>query len=193
MWEQRLSIWSQAQPWKLRWLLLSTMLKKRFLSEWPLPTPMEVYNEKAIGFLKSTMKQKLSKAIDMIFYWVRDRVNQNQFMIYWRPGANNVGEYVSKHHSPAHRQSMRQNFFVNLIRKNPPCTYTEKCLQRLSSCLQRGEDNPAMNSSFNRISMTNLIRYQAMWYPDLSWVTLDIIIASIKVSNGDDLLPFSWG
>ena len=46
------------------------------------PTPMEVDNETTIRFLKSTIKQKHSKAIDMIFYWVRDRVNQNQFMIY---------------------------------------------------------------------------------------------------------------
>ena len=121
------------------------------------PTPMEVDNEISIGFLKSTMKQKRSKAIDMRFYWVRDRVNQNQFRIYWRPGANNVGEYVSKHHSPVHHRSMRPNFFVNLIRQNPSCTYTEKCLQRLSSCLQRGGDNPTMNYSFNSISMTSEI------------------------------------
>ena len=46
------------------------------------PTSMEVYNETAIGFIKITMKQKRSKAIDMRFYWVRDRVNQNQFMVY---------------------------------------------------------------------------------------------------------------
>ena len=43
------------------------------------PTPMEVDNETAIVFLKSTMNQKRSKAIDMRFYWVRDRVKQNQF------------------------------------------------------------------------------------------------------------------
>ena len=41
------------------------------------PTPMEVDNKTAIGFLKITMKQKRSKAIGMIFYCVRDRVNQN--------------------------------------------------------------------------------------------------------------------
>ena len=57
------------------------------------PTPMEVDNETAIGFLKIAMKQKRGKSIDMRFYWVRDRVNQNQFMIYWRPGANNVHNY----------------------------------------------------------------------------------------------------
>ena len=110
------------------------------------PTPMEVDNETAFGFLKSTMKQKHSKAIDMRFYWVRDRANYNQFMIYWRPGSNNVGYYVSKHHSPAHHQLMRPNFCVCLILPNPLLTYTEKCLQRLSSCLQRGCDNPTSNS-----------------------------------------------
>ena len=79
------------------------------------PTPMEVDNETAIGFLKRTMKQKRSKEIDMRSYWVRDRVKQNQFLIYWRPGANNVGEYVSKHHSPAHHQTMCPNVFVNIV------------------------------------------------------------------------------
>ena len=82
------------------------------------PTPMEVDNGTAIGFLRCTMNQKRSKAIDTRFYWVRGRVNQNQFMIYWIPGSNNVGHYVSKHHPPAHHQSMRPIFFVNLIRKN---------------------------------------------------------------------------
>ena len=113
------------------------------------PTPMGVDNETAIGFLKSTMIQKISKAIDMRFYWVRHRVNQNQFMIYWRPGSNNVGDYVSKHHYPAHHKSICPNCFVCLIRQNPPFSYTEKCLQRLSSCLQRGCNNPTRNSSFN--------------------------------------------
>ena len=116
------------------------------------PTPMEVDNETAIGFLKSTMKQKSSKAIDIIFYWVRYRFNQNQFMIYWIPGANNVGDYVSKHHSPAHHQTMRPKTFVNLVCQNHASS-TENCLQRLSICLQRGCDNPTINCS--------LVRYES--------------------------------
>ena len=68
------------------------------------PTPTEVDNETACGFLKITMKQKRSKAMDTRFNRVRDRVNRNQFMIYWIPGANNIGDYVFKHHSPAHHQ-----------------------------------------------------------------------------------------
>ena len=120
------------------------------------PTPTEVDNETDIRFLKSTIKQKRSKAIDMRLYWVRDRVNQNQFMIYWRPGTNNVGDYVSKYHSPANHQIIRPNVFGNLVCQNPYSS-TENCLQRLSLCLQRGCDNPTMNSSFNRISITSEI------------------------------------
>ena len=110
------------------------------------PTHMEVDNETAIGFLKTTMKQKRIKAIDMRFYWVRDRVKQNQFLIYWRPGANNIGDYVSKHHSPAHHQTMRPKLFVNLVCQNPS-SYTKNFLQILSICLQRGCDNTTINSS----------------------------------------------
>ena len=63
------------------------------------PTLMKVDNETAIGFLKSTMKQNRSKAIDMRFYWVRDRVNQNQLLIYWRTGANML-ETMSQNTTP---------------------------------------------------------------------------------------------
>ena len=113
------------------------------------PTSMEVENKTAIGFLKSTMKQKMSKATDMKFYCVIDRVKQTQFLIYWRPGANNVGDYVSKHHSPAHHQTMHPQFFVNLVCQNP-FSSTENFLQRLSICLQRWCDNPTINSSIVR-------------------------------------------
>ena len=75
------------------------------------PTPMKVDNETAISFLQSTMKQKHSKAIDIHFHWMKDRVKQNQFMIYWCPGVYNKGDYVSKHHSPLHHQLMCPQFF----------------------------------------------------------------------------------
>ena len=95
------------------------------------------------------MKQKTSKAIDMRFYWVIDKVNQNQFLIYWRPGANIVGDYVSKHHFPAHHQTMRPKSFVNLVCQNPS-SHTENFLQRLSLFLQRVCDNPTIISSIVR-------------------------------------------
>jgi hypothetical protein len=71
------------------------------------PTPIQTDSKCAEGILTGTVKQKRSKAIDMRFYWLRDRVEQGQFNIYWRPGATNLGDYVSKHHSPAHNRRMR--------------------------------------------------------------------------------------
>ena len=104
------------------------------------PTPVEVDNEAAIGFLLDTMKMKHSKAIDMRFYWVKDRISQQQFLIYWRPGKHNLGDYVSKHHSAAHHITMRPTFFANLILTPLLPTSTSTCLHKVFLCLQRGCD-----------------------------------------------------
>ena len=70
-------------------------------------TPIQVDNSTANGFANDTIKQKRSKAIDMRFYWIRDRTSQGQFLIYWKPGITNLGYYHTKHHSPSHHQLMR--------------------------------------------------------------------------------------
>jgi hypothetical protein len=74
------------------------------------PTPMQVDNSTAEGFANDTIKQKRSKAIDMRFYWIQDRTRQGQFLIYWRPGADNLADYHTKHHSAAHHRLMRPKF-----------------------------------------------------------------------------------
>jgi hypothetical protein len=51
--------------------------------------------------------QQQSRAIDMHFYWVHDRVKQGHFHIYWGPGQFNLADYYMKHHSAAHHQRMR--------------------------------------------------------------------------------------
>jgi hypothetical protein len=74
------------------------------------PTPVQVDNSTAEGFANKTIKQKRSKAIDMRFYWIQDRTLQGQFLIYWRPGADNLADYHTKHHSAAHHRLMRSKF-----------------------------------------------------------------------------------
>ena len=70
-------------------------------------TPIQVDNSTSDGFANKTIKQKRSKAIDIRFYWIRDRTSQCQFLIYWQPGITNLGNYHTKHNSPAHHQLMR--------------------------------------------------------------------------------------
>ena len=76
------------------------------------PTPVQTDNSTANGFLNETIKQKRTKAIDMRFYWVLDRIKQNHFRIFWKPGSENLADYFTKHHSPTHHKRMRP-FFIH--------------------------------------------------------------------------------
>ena len=69
-------------------------------------TPIQVDKSTADGFAKDTIKQKRSKAIDMRFYWIHDRTSQGKLLIYCQPGITDLGDYHTKHHSPAHHQLM---------------------------------------------------------------------------------------
>ena len=53
------------------------------------------------------MKQKRSEAIDVRFYWVRDRVRQGQFTVFWDAGKHNKADFYTKHHPPSYHRQMR--------------------------------------------------------------------------------------
>jgi hypothetical protein len=74
------------------------------------PTPIVTDNSTAAGIANDTIKQKRSKAIDMRFYWLRDRVHQKQFTILWRKGALNKADYFTKHHPAKHHHAMRSTY-----------------------------------------------------------------------------------
>ena len=62
-------------------------------------TPIKIDNSTAQGIINNTIKQKRSKAMDMHFYWLRDRTLQKQFYIYWEPGKQNLANLPTKHHA----------------------------------------------------------------------------------------------
>jgi hypothetical protein len=70
------------------------------------PTPLRTDNSTAFGIFNETIKQKRSKAIDMRYHWLTDRVRQKQSDVYWRPGRENLGDYHTKHHSAQHHKDM---------------------------------------------------------------------------------------
>ena len=54
---------------------------------WPQPlTPVQVENYTVTSISNRQIKQKMSKAFDMIFYRVCDRIDQKQFNVYWQKG-----------------------------------------------------------------------------------------------------------
>jgi hypothetical protein len=70
--------------------------------------PLQTDNTTEHATLSGTCKQHHSKAIDMRFYWVRDRTFQNQFDIGWGPSSQNLGDYFTRHHTSAHHKGIRK-------------------------------------------------------------------------------------
>ena len=76
------------------------------------PTPIQTDNSTAEGVINSTIQPKRMKSMDMRFHWLRDRTAQKQFRIYWKPGGQNLADYFTKHHSPAHHRQVRADFLT---------------------------------------------------------------------------------
>jgi hypothetical protein len=81
-------------------------------------TPMSVDNKCAQGLANDTVKRRQSKAIDMRFHWIRDRVRQGQFLINWAPGSSNLADFFTKNLAAPQFQEMRL-FFVKDIKPAP--------------------------------------------------------------------------
>eukprot|EP00804_Cyclotella_cryptica_P022419 CCRYP_021142-RA/>CCRYP_021142-RA protein AED:0.48 eAED:0.48 QI:0/0/0/1/0/0/3/0/284 len=77
------------------------------------PTPIQIDNSTAHDVVNKTIQPKHTKAMDMIFHWLRCRTNQKQFRIYWRAGASNLADYVIKHHVPIHHCTIRALYLTD--------------------------------------------------------------------------------
>ena len=85
------------------------------------PTPVQVDNSTALRIATGTIKQHNSKSMDMRLYWIRDRSNQDQFIIYWKLGSINRGDYFTTHFPPAHHTTVRPNY-LHVSKYSKPST-----------------------------------------------------------------------
>lgn len=53
-------------------------------------------NKCAVGIANGKSKQKMSKAFDMKFHWIRSRVQQRHFQIVWAKGSENLADIFTK-------------------------------------------------------------------------------------------------
>ena len=74
------------------------------------PTSIQVENSTALGIATKEFHQKNSKAMDMRFYWINNRIEQGQFCVFWRPGPENLGDYHSKHPPPEHQTAVHSKY-----------------------------------------------------------------------------------
>ena len=76
-------------------------------------TPLEIDNTTSCGMLTQQLMHKRSKAIDMLFFWLRNRANQNQFHLHWKKGDTNKDDYFTKHHPASYHQKVRSIYLAS--------------------------------------------------------------------------------
>ena len=74
------------------------------------PTPIKTDNSTAHGFVHDNINQKRSKSWDMRYYWLRDKIAQALFDIYWRKGSDNHGDYWTKNFATIYHRSIRSQY-----------------------------------------------------------------------------------
>ena len=60
-----------------------------------LPTPIKTDSATSYGILTGNMRQKLCKDFGLRFHWMRCRIKQNQFRLYWQKITENVSDYFT--------------------------------------------------------------------------------------------------
>jgi hypothetical protein len=76
-------------------------------------TELKTDNTTDDGIANKTVLQNRSKAMDMRYYWIQDRIEQGQFDVSWAPGDTNLGDYFTNHHSPYNHKRLRP-FYLHI-------------------------------------------------------------------------------
>jgi len=86
------------------------------------PTKIISDNSCAVGVTNNKVKQKRSKAFDMRFHWIRDRVKQRHFQVEWEPGSTNLADFFTKAHSAKHHTAVRTLYVQDKVFPSPEST-----------------------------------------------------------------------
>ena len=92
---------------------------------------------------------KKSKAFDMRYHWLKDRIAQNQFNLYWAPGKLNSADYFSKHHPPAHHKLMRYTYLQRVAK-------TASDTSSVRGCVSPSGSSPPGSLSTDDVTHTRL-------------------------------------
>ena len=118
---------------------------------WPQckPTPLASNNSTAVDIANYVIKQRLSKAMGVRFYWCQDQVLQKHFCVYWNSVKVNISDYYSKHHSEKHHQMVRH---IYLNKNNSPRDISKNTVVVLRGCVYSDQGNAKI------INLNRLIR-----------------------------------
>merc|ERR1712086_1066647 len=71
------------------------------------PTPIQVKNTTALGFVGKNITPKATKSTDIHFRGMRDCLDKKQFQYYSGPGKGNRSDYWTKHFCEAHHREKK--------------------------------------------------------------------------------------
>jgi hypothetical protein len=83
-------------------------------------TPIHSNNATAVGIANNIVKQQHSHSMEMRYFWVCNKVTQDDYDVKWHPGQENLADYQSKHHVGAHHHAVLP-WYSN--KKNHPWYY----------------------------------------------------------------------
>ena len=89
--------------------------------------PVKADNSTAVAFSNSMLKEKRSKSWDMRLNWLKDRVRQNQFYIFWDRGSSNMADYATKHFPPSYHQKIRPLYVLKNNHVYKPDMWARVC------------------------------------------------------------------
>jgi hypothetical protein len=76
------------------------------------PTIITTDNSVAKGIATMSCKQKRSKAVDLRYHWIRDKVSQGVFDVVWHSGASSIADFLTKPLPTANFLKMRKYYVV---------------------------------------------------------------------------------
>ena len=116
------------------------------------PTPIHVDNTTTVGIVNNTIKRQRSRAMEMRYFWLLDQKNNRYIKVWYKPGAENMGDYPSKAHSGAIHTHVRPYYLHmsnsprSLLRADKPSS-RRGCVELLGSPYYKGVPLPRIPSS----------------------------------------------
>jgi hypothetical protein len=106
------------------------------------PMPIHCDNNTAGGIANDTVKRQRSRAMEMRYFWVTDQAGNKYIDVSWHPGAENLGNYVTKHHPAKHHQHVcplytHQPALPQHLRPAQAPSTLQGCLHSLTSALRQ--------------------------------------------------------
>ena len=116
------------------------------------PTPIKTDNKTATSFANNTLKNKKSKSWDMRYYWIKDKVSNQDFVIYWDRGLNNYADYFTKHFPASYHQKNRPTYILKgySLSINSPSSCVRGCVEThpgLNSYTGHGRQTGPLNNN----------------------------------------------